>query len=880
MGGSRASLTVEGAKVPAPIARLSGREALSQGFTFDLGLARPEEDPRTWLGRRAALRIEAAGEERTIVGRVTRARLGEAGGEVVVRFTSGLALLEHRRTSRVFLALPALEIARRVMQEHGLTVRTSVARDPLNHEMALQYRETDLELVERVLAEEGYAYRIEAHLEPTGEQVERITIFDGPGGYADIAGERRLVYRSDGGGAASTLRREEHHVGRFVEDVGVGVERVLLRQFDFARPDAFPAAGADLSGPARVDPLTDLRAFHEHQGPRAEMQASPIPAEVVLDQARRGARIFEGASETVRLAPGGVFQLDEHDDPTLNGDYAVVAIEHELAPQHQVTADAPLYKNSFRAVRSDFTHRPPRPAARVHQALESATVVGPERDEVFTDDLGRVRVRFHWDLGKTQHGGDSTWIRVSQSWAGAGYGTQFVPRVGMEVIVSFLGGDPDRPIVIGCLPNATHPTPFALPGEQLVSGLRTRSSPDVGQRAGNVLSFDDKRGGERIDLLGERDVTLRATRHIETNAGANHGVNVGAIYSVNVGAVHTTQVGGYSQLTTAAGALDVAGSWSERIGGAYAANLRGGAHWTIEGAHRTEVNGPRYDEVKGLWSARTDGDFALTVGSGRAPARAEIQVRGGFLQRVDEKIAIHSGNELRLVCGDSQIVLTKDAIELQSPKLKLSAKSIEASGDGPSIRLTDRAEISADEVKVRGKKSTITLSDAGLELKGDAIKMKKGEKRDTEKEDEEDPEKHTLKVRFTDEYFEPYAGRHYEVRAGEDRIEGETDGDGMMQVKVSKEARLARVELWIGDYPKGKRREYTFVIEPLQDVSTLEGVQVRLEHLGYLEGSSDSEELDEPTMNALRRFQRDHGLEPTGQPDAATKALLVERHGS
>ena len=85
-------------------------------------------------------------------------------------------------------------------------------------------------------------------------------------------------------------------------------------------------------------------------------------------------------------------------------------------------------------------------AARVHQALESATVVGPERDEVFTDDLGRVRVRFHWDLGKTQHGGDSTWIRVSQSWAGAGYGTQFVPRVGMEVIVSFLGGDPDRPV--------------------------------------------------------------------------------------------------------------------------------------------------------------------------------------------------------------------------------------------------------------------------------------------------------------------------------------------------------------------------------------------------------------------------------------------------
>ncbi|MFO0614806.1 MAG: type VI secretion system tip protein TssI/VgrG [Polyangiaceae bacterium] len=862
------------------VLRLRGHEALSKAFTFELGLVRPDEDPRAWLGRRASLRMEVGGAGRELVGTVSRVRIGDAGGEIAVQFTSGLKLLEHRRTSRVFLALPAVEIARRVLQEHGLTVRAIVARPPANHEMALQYRETDLELVERVLAEEGYAYRVDAHLEPTGQHVERITIFDATEGYADIIGDRRLVYRSEGGAGATTLRRQEHHVARFVEDMGVSTERVLLREFDFGRPRAFPSAGVDLAGPAKVEPLKDLRALHEHQGPRSEMQAAPIPAEVVLDQMRRDARIFEGASETVRLAPGAVFQLDEHDDPTLNGEYAVVAIEHELRSEHHASSETSLYRNSFRAVRSDFTHRPPRPATRVYQTLETATVVGPEPDEVFTDELGRVRVRFHWDLADTKHGGDSTWIRVSQSWAGAGYGTQFVPRVGMEVIVSFLGGDPDRPIVTGCLPNATHPPAFALPGEQLVSGLRTRSSPDAGHRAGNVLSFDDKRGGEQIALLGERDVRVRATRHLETNAGANHNVNVGATYSVNVGAVYTTRVDGFSQLTTASGALNVAGSWSERIGGPYVAELSGGARCVVAGAYRSEVNGPRYDEVKGLWSARTDADFALTVGTGRAPARAEIQVRGAFLQRVDEKMSFHAGQELRLVCGDSQIVLTKDAIEIQSSKIKLSAKSIEMTGDGPSLRLTDRAEVSSDEVKIRGKKSLLTLDDAGIKLQGDAIQMAKGDGRETSESDKEDPEKNTLKIRFTDEYFHPYAGKHYELRAGEETIEGETDGEGRIVAKVSKEARLARVELWVDVYPKGKRREYTFVIEPLPSVSTLEGVRARLAQLGYLAGSNDSEELDEATMSALRAFQRDHGLEPTGQPDDATRGALVERHKS
>src|SRR5262249_50896037 len=145
------------------------------------------------------------------------------------------------------------------------------------------------------------------------------------------------------------------------------------------------------------------------------------------------------------------------------------------------------------------SYRPERP----RQVAESAVVVGPPGHEIHTDEHGRVKVQFHWDLEGKRNDQSSCWLRVSQAWAGAGGGAIFLPRVGMEVLVTFLGGDLDRPIVTGCVYNATHPHPFHLPESKVKSGWLTRSTPNG--HGGNELSFLDEHGSEEIHVRAERN---------------------------------------------------------------------------------------------------------------------------------------------------------------------------------------------------------------------------------------------------------------------------------------------------------------------------------------------------------------------------------------
>src|SRR5262249_20267565 len=138
------------------------------------------------------------------------------------------------------------------------------------------------------------------------------------------------------------------------------------------------------------------------------------------------------------------------------------------------------YRNRFEVVPAETPSPPPRPARRVQQTLESAVVVGPAGQEIYCDRYGRVKVQFHWDRDGKRDEGSSCFLRVATAWAGADFGHQLVPRIGMEVLVSFLGGDPDRPVIIGCLANAHNPVPHALPQSKTRSGIRTRSSPGGG----------------------------------------------------------------------------------------------------------------------------------------------------------------------------------------------------------------------------------------------------------------------------------------------------------------------------------------------------------------------------------------------------------------
>lgn len=855
------------------VVTLSGREALSRCYRFDLDVdVPPALELSSLLGTTGRLVLRVGGHERIVAGEIARARRGtvlaSARQRIRVRLVPFLARLELRRKSRIFQDASSREIATRIMTEHGVAWRAALLDDPPVREYCVQHEETDLAFVERLFAEDGIVYRFEPPaFDAPVDAPDRVVLFDAASKYPTMAADPTLVYRAHAG-HDEAMRREEHHIASFVAKERVAPNRVELRAFDFQRPQRVLSASSPEVGAAE-------RVAVEAHGPYGETQVEPQPVAMVLDQVRRATQTYTGESSCARLMPGTTFTLAEHDDPDLSAEYAAVSIRHEgRALQH----GPPTYQNRFTTVPKSFLLRPARVERRVRQSLETAIVTGPPGEEVFTDNLGRIQVRFHWDGASSDGGATSCWIRVAQAWAGAGWGAQFIPRVGMEVLVAFLGGDPDRPVVVGCLPNATHPPAFPLPANKTKSGWKSRSTPEHPLAGSNEISFDDAAGAERIDLIAKRDFDVAVTGDMHTTVSGKHVLTTSS-HDVIVTGSQRTKVSGLGSCSYGAGgALDVAGDLLESISGARLMDIGQDVEEKIAGSRRSAVEGDRKDKVAGPWTLEAESQYVVVVGTHETPGHAEVQVRGSSIHTTDGEAVVEAKEKLTLVCGKSRIELTPDGIRLEGGSVSIGGKTVVVAGDGPSLRLTERAEILAEELKIYGKESSLEL-DRDATLKGAKVYLNCGRPPPAPKEDSGEPVLQALKLRLTDPMFQPYAQKRYELRAGDHRAEGTTDADGALSVDVPKSARVAHVDLWTEVYPTGPRKTYTVIIRELPPVDTLPGLRARLKNLGYFHGAEDGEELDEATVSALRQVQTDHHLQVTGQPDPETRAVVLERHG-
>jgi type VI secretion system secreted protein VgrG len=662
---------------------------------------------------------------------------------------------------------------------------------------------------------------------------------------------------------------EEHHVSAFVADHRVVPAAVELTAFDLQRPQRVLKARSEGGGQT-------LHVVTEAHGPYGETQVAPQPPSVVLDQVRRRAEQHLGESQCARLAPGYVFSLGEHDHPKLSGDYALAGVRHEGQTEDLAS---PTYSNRFTTVPKTFLLRPKRPARRVRQALETALVTGPPGEEIHTDPLGRIQVRFHWDDHEDKDAPTSCWIRVAQSWAGAGWGAQFIPRVGMEALVAFLGGDPDRPVVVGCLPNATHPPAFPLPDNKARSGWKSRSTPDHPNAGSNEISFEDASGGERVSIIAKRDLDIGVTQDMHTTVSGEYVLEVASSHDVVIAGSQRTTVRGVGACSYGAGGdLDVEGDLTERIAGDQRTAVRQDHVQDIGGSMRSTIKGDRKETVTGPWTQEAESLYTLVVGSHEADGHAEVQVRGSSAHVTEGYAIVEAKESLTLICGESRVELTPHSITIRAQRVGIEAKDIVVQGDGPALRLTDRAEIVADQLKLFGKESSLEL-DRDATVKGSKVYLNCGPPPPPTEDDEGAPNLQKLKLRLSDELFHPYAEKRFELRAGAFKADGVTGTDGTVEVDVPKTARVAQVEVWTEDYPTGPRKTYTIAIGPIEAPETLPGLRARLKNLGYFHGADAGAELDEATVAALRQFQADHGLPVTGQPDTETSAVIVERHG-
>jgi type VI secretion system secreted protein VgrG len=409
-------------------------------------------------------------------------------------------------------------------------------------------------------------------------------------------------------------------------------------------------------------------------------------ARLRLAEQEGGRRRYSGRSNVCALLPGYKFTLEGHRRRACNQEYLLVAVQHfgrqpqalpgalahERSDDLALPGDALTYENQLECIPAEVEFRPPRRTPRPQVGgLQTAVVVGPPGEEVHCDEYGRVKVQFPWDRTDKRDDRSSCWIRVSQPFAGPGYGALFIPRIGHEVLVQFLHGDPDRPLIIGRVYNGENPLPYPLPAAKAISTLRSHSTPGGGGH--NELRFDDRKGREELHLHAERNLS----------------VHVGHDASSQVGGDSTTRIGGDSTIRIDANAIEhVAGDSSAKVGGSLITVIEtgdhelrvglGGCQTTMHGHSKTEITAGNSELLVLVGSHLTKAAGAVQIESGQdqLALRAHGPLQAHSQQKVElaaPQIVLTAAHKLTLRVGENSITLDESGIDLAGLQISSSA---------------------------------------------------------------------------------------------------------------------------------------------------------------------------------------------------------------
>jgi type VI secretion system secreted protein VgrG len=373
---------------------------------------------------------------------------------------------------------------------------------------------------------------------------------------------------------------------------------------------------------------------------------------------------IRGTSLCRAMISGHTFRLEGHFNA--DGPYLITSVEHSATWDNAYRSgfeDAEfVYSNSFACIPAGLPFRPERRAPKpTVQGTQTAVVVGPSGEEIFTDKYGRVKVQFHWDRAGKRDAGSSCWVRVATLWAGSGWGTIQIPRIGQEVLVDFLEGDPDRPIIVGGVYNAQQMPPYELPRHKTQSGIKSRSTLGAQPTEYNEFRFEDKKGSEQVYLQAEKDLDTLVKNNESHTVGSNRTKSVGNDETTTIGRDRTESVGRNERVT---------------IGKDQSLTVGSNQSVTI-GDNRTESVGK---------------NATLNVGN---------------------TLTIQAGDEIALVCGAAAIVMKKDG----TIAIRVRDLSIDALGS-ISTKSAGETSMKASKVGLNGGSSTAELDPKGVSLAG------------------------------------------------------------------------------------------------------------------------------------------------------------------
>lgn len=637
---SRFTLTIKGIEDELRVIEFNGREGISRPsiFTIKTACENFDLDFDAILQQPAQLMIDDPDSPRYVNGIIHAMGIDNPIGDRFSAYSFELVpkciLLLYRINLKIFQNLTAEGIIQQVLENAELTADDftfKITTELPTRVYCTQYEESDLDFIQRLMAEDGLHY----FFEHTEEKCVMV-INDSHYSFPPVPQTPEIEYKRKSGQLITDYFIYEFYAGAVAQP-----NTVVYRDYNFERPKQ------DLEIKETAEGSDSALEVYQHNVPYRTPEMGKQKAKTAIKAYQSIKRTGDGLSNDIYLSAGHFFMLENYDDDQYNHHWLMTDVWHQ-GTQDQVLeelagAGGSGYANNFKATPRDhvFKTQPLAPKPKIRGA-QTAFVTGPEGEEIYCDKYGRVKVQFHWDRDGKNDENSSCWIRVKQPLAGNKWGDLIIPRIGTEVLVKFINGDPDQPIIMGCLYNGKDKPPYKLPDHKTRTTFKTNSSP--GGDGFNEIRLEDKKGNEEVFIHAQKDLDIQVKNDKrETIGNERH--------------------------------LTVDNNSYEHVKGEY--------HQKIDGNYTLKVGQDIHTIIGDSLHGSTGNKYSIQAGN-------EIHIKAG------DKVVIDAGVELTLKGGGSQAKINPSGVHFKAPKIKVSGTP--GSGSGVNIQEPNVA-VEADKDK-------------------------------------------------------------------------------------------------------------------------------------------------------------------------------------
>ena len=685
--------------------RMRAQEELGRlsRFEFDCLSENGSIDPNALLGKSVAASLSLRDDSlRHFSGYVTSFQQHGMHGRFHVYHAivhPWLWFLTRRADCRIYQHLSVPEIVKDVFSRHD----TAAVDDRLTasypvRKYCVQYRETDFDFVSRLLEEEGIYY----YFQYKGMS-NVLVLADGYPAHEPYPGHAELPYvtpRSNG-------RTELDHVSDWAFTRRVQSGRFATTDYDFLKPAVPLQVRAEQP---REHEHADYEVF-DYPGEYYDKADGETYVQVRRDEVHSEFELADGIANARSIATGALFSLTHHPRADQNREYLITHSEFVLEAEgfESDTQEGASYDCRFTALSAEQQFRPRRRTPRpIVKGLQTAVVTGPAGEEIHTDAHGRVKVHFHWDRYGGLDENSSCWIRSAHAWAGSHFGMIAIPRIGQEVIVEYVEGDPDRPMITGRVYNAAEMPPWELPANKTQTGVLTRSSLGGSAAYANAIRFEDKKGEEQLWLHAEKNQDIEVENDETHWVGHDRTKTIDNDETTHVKHDRTETVDNDETIT-------IHGNRAETVDKNETITIHGARNETVDKDEGITIHGARSETVDknetiaihGARSETVDKDEALKIGGSRSESVAK-----------DESVAIQGGRNVSVAKDESLDVDGRRAASIgKDDNLQVGKNWVVDAGDSITIK-TGNASITMK------KDGTIVLQGKDITIKGSDIAVK------------------------------------------------------------------------------------------------------------------------------------------------------------